>query len=140
VFVLFKNLPGIEPVEHDSDDLRRCADCGISLVPRQLAGTTIDICPRCHSIWLGAGEFERVAEWYRSHTRTDWPRVSQLEATPGLPDRPREKSGLPKGATASVGTAFGDDRAPIRSDEDPADRMKRAVKLLGDIVDRGMAE
>jgi Zn-finger nucleic acid-binding protein len=140
VFVLFKNLPGLEVVEDDREAARRCADCNVGLVPRQLGGTMVDICPKCHNIWLGAGEFDRVAEWYRAHPRNEWPRVSQLEARPELPDRPRDRSGLPEGVQARVGRAFGDDRTPPGGDEEPADRMKRAIKVLNDIVDRGLTE
>jgi Zn-finger nucleic acid-binding protein len=133
VFVLFKNLPGIEVVEDEGTGPRTCHDCGLTLVPRDLAGTTIDICPRCHSIWLGVGEFDRVAEWYRAHPKIEWPRASQLEAQPVLPVGDRDASGLPRGARAKVGRASG------VSDE-PADRMKRAIKLLGDLVDRNLTE
>jgi Zn-finger nucleic acid-binding protein len=138
-YVLFKNLPGIEPVEDNREGTRRCGNCNLTLVAREVAGTTIDICPRCHAIWLGAGEFDRVAEWYRAHPRHEWPRVSQLEARPVLPDHPRDSSGLPAGSRARGGRPFGDDD-PVDRDEDPAVRMKRAIGVLNDLVDRGMTE
>jgi len=133
-FVLFKNLPGIEPVEDEGTGPRTCEVCRLTLVPRDVNGTTIDVCPRCGGIWLGAGEFDRVAEWYRAHPRTEWPRASQLESKPVTTGPDRDPGGLPKGARASVGRPFDDGAGP----EDPAERMKRAINLLGDLVKRGL--
>ena len=139
VFVLFKNLPGIEAVDDVSTGPRTCHDCHLTLVPRVVNGTTIDICPRCGNVWLGVGEFDRVAEFYRSHPKTEWPRASQLEAQPVLPDGSREKSGLPRGAKAAVGKPFV--RLPGENEpESPAERMRRATELIRDLVDKGLAE
>lgn len=137
VFVLFKNLPGLDPVEVPDDTIKQCDDCRRALVAREVNGTTIDVCPRCRMIWLGVGEFDRVATWYRSHERHEWPVPSELEAV-RLPDSAsrRDGSGLPTGIVATAGTAFTE---PPR-DEAPADRMKRAIRLLGDLVDRNMTE
>jgi Zn-finger nucleic acid-binding protein len=136
VFVLFKNLPGIEPPDPPESETRVCHDCGLTLVQREVNRTAIEICPKCGGVWLSAGTFDRVAEWYRAHPRAEWPRVSQLEAKPVLPGPARDRSGLPKGARAVVGRAFNESADP----PEEGDPMKRALKMLNDLVDRGMTE
>lgn len=136
VYVLFKNLPGLDDVDVPDDTIKQCDDCRRALVAREVNGATIDLCPRCRMVWLGVGEFDRVATWYRSHDRHEWPAASELEAARLPSTSVRDSSGLPVGTTAKVGTPF---EEPPRV-EDPAARMKRAIKLLGDFVDRNMTE
>jgi len=133
VFVLFKNLPGIEPVVEPPSGQAICHACGLALVGRSVGETSVGICPKCANIWLAAGTFDRVAAFYRSRPRNDWPHVSQLEGPPTLPGAARGVSGLPRGVRAVVG----------RPSEDPearTQRMREGIDLIQELVDRGLAE
>lgn len=39
-----------------------CATCRVTMRMRVHRGTEVDICPQCHSVWLDAGEWERIAK------------------------------------------------------------------------------
>jgi Zn-finger nucleic acid-binding protein len=39
-----------------------CARCRVTMRMRVHRGTEVDVCPQCHSVWLDAGEWERIAK------------------------------------------------------------------------------
>ena len=39
-----------------------CPKCGTPLQEELLAGTTVDICPGCHGVWLDDGELAKLTE------------------------------------------------------------------------------
>ena len=46
---------------------RRCPGCGVEMEAREYARVSevlIDVCPRCHGIWLDAGELEQLERFF----------------------------------------------------------------------------
>ena len=39
-----------------------CVNCRVTMRLRVHRGTEVDICPQCQSVWLDAGEWERIAK------------------------------------------------------------------------------
>ncbi|HEX8069506.1 MAG TPA: zf-TFIIB domain-containing protein [Pyrinomonadaceae bacterium] len=47
----------------------KCPRCGVALTEVEHAGVKIDRCPKCHGVWLDAGELEQLTKraegWFK---------------------------------------------------------------------------
>ena len=59
------------PVRLPASGARACPDCaGSVLTARIVDGVEIDVCPRCHGIWLDSGELDLIVARYRRKQRS----------------------------------------------------------------------
>ena len=50
--------------QRNATSQRTCSQCNVPLKPQIVEAVEIDLCPKCGGLWLDAGEFDAVHQWY----------------------------------------------------------------------------